>query len=210
MNTISLEDINSWDSRQRANIINSLSGYKSPLLLASGDEKNPNIGIFSNVFHIGSNPPHLGIFFRPAGEGIQRDSLKNILQYKHFTLNYISENQIELAHQSSARYPEQTSEFKELGLTPIFHQGIKAPTIKESKLSVVLELAEHIPVNVNNTSIVVGKIISIISSSPLITNDILELENFSNVAVKGIDTYYSVSKKARLSYAKPEKRPDHV
>ena len=210
MNVMSLQDINQLESRQRANIINSLSGYKSPLLLGSGVQGHENLAIFSNVFHIGSHPPLIGIFFRPDGENIQRDSLKNILNYKKFSLNYISEEIIKKAHQTSARYPENQSEFEQTQLSTLYMEEFEAPLVKESNLSLALELEEHIPVKTNKTSIVIGRIISIYSQTPLITNNILELEKFSDIAVKGLDTYYQVQKLTRLSYAKPDKEPENV
>ena len=210
MNKLSLEDINQLESRQRANIINSLSGYKSPLLIGSGSKDRENLAIFSNVFHIGSNPALIGVFFRPDGESIQRDTLKNILEHKFFTLNYISQDIIKKAHQTSARYPQDQSEFLATNISSHYLEGFQAPFVKDSNLSLALELQEHIPIKTNNTSIIIGKILSIYSNKPLITNGILELEEFSDIAVKGLDTYYQVNKLTRLSYAKPNKELQDV
>jgi len=52
-----LEDLASFDRFTRANIINSLSGFKSASLIGTVNKNaQPNLAIFSNIVHIGADP----------------------------------------------------------------------------------------------------------------------------------------------------------
>ena len=69
------DDLDELEQRYRANLINSLSGFKSAVLLGSSDGKTNNLAIISSVVHVGANPPLLGMIMRP--HTVQRDSLDN-------------------------------------------------------------------------------------------------------------------------------------
>lgn len=66
------------DTRQRAALINSLSGFKSLNLIGSiSSSKITNLAIFNSVFHLGANPPLMGFIIRP--DSVDRHTLQNIL-----------------------------------------------------------------------------------------------------------------------------------
>lgn len=201
MKITTLNDLEKMESRSRANMINALSGYKSPMLLGSGSKENENLAIFSNIFHIGSSPAHIGIFFRPHST---KDSLNNILDNKNFSLNFITQDEIKKAHQTSASYDKKLNEFDQVQLESIYYDQSQAPFVKNAPLSMGLSLVEHIPVKTNNTSIVIAKIEFIVSKENLIEDGVFQLEQHSNIAVQGLDTYLSVNKLYQLAYAKPD------
>ena len=207
MHTTTINDLMQMESRSRANLINSLSGYKSPMLLGSGHDQSENLALFSNIFHIGSHPPLIGLFFRPD-EGKQ--TLKNILKYLQFSLNFINQDQIKSAHQTSARYPENISEFEKTDFTSIYYKDSSAPFISESPLSLGLSFKEKLDVESNKTSIVIAQIDFIKSHDTLLENEDFHLEKHSDVAVKGLDTYYFTQKLYQLSYAKPDSFPKEI
>ena len=56
-----ISEIESWERFYRANFINSLTGFKSVNLIGTVNTTGQaNLGIFSSIVHIGSNPPLLG------------------------------------------------------------------------------------------------------------------------------------------------------
>lgn len=58
--------INAMDKRYRANLINSVTGYKSANLIGTvSQEGTENLAVFSSVTHLGSNPAMLGFIMRP-------------------------------------------------------------------------------------------------------------------------------------------------
>ena len=56
------EDLMALEKHKRAHFINSLGGFKSVSLVGTSDkEGNSNLAVFSSIFHIGANPPLIGL-----------------------------------------------------------------------------------------------------------------------------------------------------
>lgn len=61
------EEILHYEKNYRANLINSVSGFKSANLIGTVSSKgNTNLAIFSSVIHVGANPPLIGLLMRPV------------------------------------------------------------------------------------------------------------------------------------------------
>ena len=61
-----LEDLQGYDRFTRANLINSLSGFKSASLIGTVNKNGEaNLAIFSNIVHIGADPAFVGFLNRP-------------------------------------------------------------------------------------------------------------------------------------------------
>lgn len=92
------ESLMSLDKNKRVHLINSLGGFKSVSLVGTSDlEGNTNLAIFSSIFHIGANPPLIGLIFRPSPP--ERNTFNNIINTGYFTLNHINESIYKKAHQ---------------------------------------------------------------------------------------------------------------
>lgn len=194
----------------RAMFINSLGGFKSLQLLGTVDEAgNTNLSVFSSIFHLGANPPLVGMVTRPPGP--QHDTLKNIKTTGFYTLNNVLAGWYKEAHQASARYPSGDSEFKHCGFAEAYVDGFKAPYVAESSLSIGLELKEILPVSHNETSIIIGEIKWVKVNEGLVSKDgFVDLEKAGSVTVSGLDCYHTTKKLARLSYAKADKFPEEL
>ncbi len=199
MNHYEKEYFSKMDSRLRANILNCLHGYKSPLLIGTKG-KEENLAMFSNVFHLGARPHLIGMISRP--DSVERDTLNNIKETKHFSINYIDANILKNAHHTSARF--ESSEFKECNLLPIYSAQCLAPYVKESKLRLGLELKEIQDISINNTHLIIGEVFEIFSQVDI---EKLNLSQVSNIAVNGLDRYFQTDSHVRLSYAKPGSAP---
>ena len=69
MANINSEQIEGLEKQYRINLINSLVGYKSLNLLGTCNmEGVTNLCIISSAFHLGANPPLLGMVIRPQRE----------------------------------------------------------------------------------------------------------------------------------------------
>lgn len=198
-------DIIQMETRYRAAFINSLTGFKSASLIGTADKMgNVNLAIFSSVFHLGSNPALIGFINRP--DSVDRHTLDNILETNVYTINHIDKNIFRQAHQTSARYPKDISEFEATGLTPEYIDAFKAPFVKESPLKIGLELAERHDLSINGTILVIGKILHVtLPESCMNTDGFVNIENAGSITISGLDTYHTTQKLARLSYAKPDK-----
>ena len=195
------DDLDNLEQRYRANLINSLSGFKSAVLLGTTDGKTNNLAIISSVVHIGANPPLLGMIMRP--HTVQRDSLDNIKQQGFYTLNHVNTQWADKAHQTSARYEQDESEFDAVGLTPFFSDTFSAPYVKESEVNIGLKVAQHFSL-LNNTEMVIGEIQEVFFAKDALDKDgYLDIEALNTASISGLDSYHSSKRLARYAYAKP-------
>ena len=202
---ISRDDIESMEKRYRVQFVNSLTGFK-PLNLvgtvsASG---KTNLAIISSVVHLGSHPPLFGFVLRP--DISPRHTLLNIRENKVCTLNHVKESFYKRAHQTSARYDRDISEFKECGLEEEYIESCKAPFVKEATVKMSLNILEEKTIEVNGTHLLIGEIAEVILPEEAISEDgKVKIDLTETICGSGLDAYYRVEKIARLSYAKPNR-----
>jgi len=203
-------DIINMEVRKRAAFINSLTGFKSASLIGTIDNnKKTNLSIFSSVFHLGSNPALVGFINRP--DSVERHTLENIMQTKCYTINHINQHIFKQAHQTSARYPKDISEFDATGLTAEFGKNLIAPYVKESRIKYGLELLEKHELKINGTVLIVGKVIEImLPESSLHYDGSIDIESAETIAISGLDSYHFTNRMAKLSYAKTDKMPVEI
>lgn len=194
--------------RQRAQFINSLSGFKSANLIATQDKQgNTNIAIFSSVVHLGASPALVGFIMRP--DTGQRHTLDNIIETQFYTINQVSERFYQQAHQTSARYPKDDSEFDMTGLQCDRINNV--PFVKESALKYVVKLKEILPIPLNNTQMVIGEITDVLCEEKALKEDgYIDIEALQTVTVSGLDSYHTSQRLSRLNYAKPDIAPHKI
>ena len=193
------------EKQYRVHLINSLGGFKSVVLVGTANAQGQtNLAIFSSVFHIGANPPLVGLVFRPTPP--ERNTYNNILETGCYTLNHLNESILHQAHQTSARYDKAISEFDATGLTPLYQLGFKAPFVAESKIQFALEFREKIDITINQTSILIGEIVQVVLPDDCLHADgFVHLERANTLTCSGLDSYHKTVQLDRLSYAKPGK-----
>lgn len=198
-------DIAELDSRFRAHLINSLTGFKSVVLCGTRSANGvTNLSILSSVVHLGSNPPLYGMIFRP--ETVRRDTLNNIRSQGVFTLNHIHEDFLHKAHQTSASYAEEESEFEATNLTPEYLADVDAPFVKESRVKLGMRYIREIPIEENGTLMLIGEVIYIELPEEIMAEDgYAVIADAGTLTVSGLDAYHVPMKLARLTYAKPDK-----
>jgi flavin reductase (DIM6/NTAB) family NADH-FMN oxidoreductase RutF len=198
--------LQSLDRFYRANLINSITGFKSLNLLGTKSKEGiSNLALFSQVIHIGADPALMGVLFRPALPGMH--SLSNIEETGCFTLNHILPDFVEKAHWTSAKWTE--SEFAAVGLEEEVINGFFAPFVKESRIKISLAFEEKIPIQQNGTSLVIGSIQDIFLPEEWVGEDgFIDLVKAESVAGIGLDGYYSKGSVQRFTYAKPNQKPE--
>jgi flavin reductase (DIM6/NTAB) family NADH-FMN oxidoreductase RutF len=207
---INHDELATMPARYKALLINSLSGFKSANLIGTQNKQGKNnLAIFSSVFHLGASPALVGFITRP--NSVSRHTVEYIQQTQQYTINQVSEKFWREAHQTSARYSEDECEFNETGLTSTFIAGVKAPFVKESRLRYALKLQQVIPINLNGTQLVIGKVTHIFCDHNAVKNDgYIDIESLNTVTVSGLDSYHTSKRLSRLSYAKPHKLPINI
>lgn len=210
MQHLNLDQLLNMSARYRAQLINSLSGFKSANLIGTSNAQNENnLAMFSSVVHLGASPALVGFITRP--NSVTRNTLDNILQTKNFTINQVSESFWQSAHQTSARYTADECEFQATGLSPYYIEGFCAPFVKESRLKYALTLRDIIPIQLNGTQMVIGEITDIICDDAAIKEDgYIDIESLNTVAISGLDSYHTSKRLSRLSYAKPDSSPSKI
>ncbi|WP_192022166.1 flavin reductase family protein [Shewanella sp. WPAGA9] len=219
-------DINGFADRQRARFINSLSGFKSANLVATIDEQGiTNLAMISSVFHIGASPALVGMIIRPTAvqppakntlkkanindadnKAVPRNTLANIKRTGVYTINHVSADIYQQAHQTSAGYDDAISEFDAVGLTETYIDGVAAPFVQESQLKFSLSVREITPLTINNTILVIGEVSHVLVDNIAVKDDgYIDIESINTAAVSGLDSYHTTTRLSRLSYAKVDR-----
>ena len=198
-------DIAAMEDRFRVFFVNALSGFKSANLVGTtSPDGRDNLAMFSSVVHLGANPPLLGMVSRP--HSVRRDTLENIESTGHYTINHVHASFFEAAHQASARYEPEVSEFEAVGLTPRRGKLHAAPYVAESPLQIGLSHRQTIDLDINGTCLVIGEVVEVHLVEDAIAEDgAIDLGRLGSLAVGGLDSYYAAEQLARLSYAKPDR-----
>lgn len=200
------QDFDDLDHLYRINLINSCSGFKSANLIGTkSNDGIPNVAVFSSVTHLGSNPPLLGVVFRPVSD-VPRNTYENIKETGQFTVNHIHLDIIEEAHHTSAKYDKRISEFDITELEEEYKNNWHAPFVKGAPIQMALTYCEEYKIKANNTIQLIAEIKDL-----YIIDDILEQDGFINlskaniVAINGLDGYALPSLKQRIDYQRPKK-----
>ena len=200
-----------WERFYRANFINSLTGFKSASLIGTINAHGvPNLGMFSSLVHIGSDPALIGYINRPVAAAPH--TLANIKAIGWYTVNHVHSDFVDKAHQTSAKYPDEVNEFTEVGLTAEYVEGVNVPFVKESRIKYLLSLKEIIPIELNATFLVIGQLEQVLID-PVLQPGIdgfLHLDQAGTICSNGLDAYYKTELIDRYAYAKPGKLADKL
>lgn len=191
------------NSRYRANLINTASGPRSVCLVGTTDgQGHHNLAVFNTVTHIGANPPLLGFIMRP--HTVDRHTLENIQLLKHYTISHACSEWVDRAHLTSGKYDRDYSEFDAAGLTAIMDAS-SVPYVKESRVSLSLQLQEIIPITANDTMLVVGRITELRVEGDLVAdNGSIALADAGSVAIGGLYDYYDIKPRHQAAYVAVE------
>lgn len=203
-------DFPTWDRFYRANFLNSLSGFKPVSMIGTCDQQGrPNLGLFSNIVHLGADPALAGYVNRPREAAPH--TLANIEATGRYTINHVHAGIVESAHQCSAKYAEGVSEFLETGLTPVWEEGISAPFVKESRVRYAMVLEEVLPLRQNGTFFVIGRVEQVWLSEECVRPDgFIDLHAAGSVCSAGLDAYYETRPLGRFAWARPGGAPERT
>jgi flavin reductase (DIM6/NTAB) family NADH-FMN oxidoreductase RutF len=203
MKKFSKEEVTQMDKIDRLNLVNSVTGYKSANLIGSiSKEGIENLAIFSSITHLGSNPALLGFIMRPLT--VPRDTYKNIKETGYFTVNHITEKLIQKAHQTSANYLENVSEFEESNIESEYVENIKQPFVKESPVRLLCKYMSEYTILENGCIHIIASIEEIYFEEDMLNSDYwLQLEKGNVVAINGLDGYCLPKLLDRYEYARP-------
>ncbi len=204
------KDILAFEQRYRAVFINALGGFKSLSLIGTRNRKGQsNLAAFNSFVHIGANPPLFGFIIR--SDSVERHTLDNILETRIFTVNHVREGFYKAAHQTSARYPGDVSEFDATDLTEENIPGYYAPFVAESYVKIGATFRQKIDIELNGTIMIIAEITYVsIPTETLQPDGFVDLEKAGTITCSGLDSYHLTRRIARLTYAKPGTMPEEI
>ncbi len=203
MQTFTAADIAGMELLARVQFATSLPGAKPISLIGSIDNAGQtNLAPFSSILHLGSSPCLLGMVSRP--DLVDRHTLANLSKTRTWTINHLHPEIVDAAHQCSARYPKEVSEFDATGLTKHFEPGFAAPFVAESRFRIGMELEDIIHIAANDTKLIVGRVVLVqIADGALTDHSGIDLVGLECLASTALDTYFQLQPLARLAHAKP-------
>jgi flavin reductase (DIM6/NTAB) family NADH-FMN oxidoreductase RutF len=207
MQTITAADIAGMEKFSRVQFATSLPGAKPISLIGTIDsDGKTNLAPFSSVLHLGSEPCLLGMVSRP--DLVERHTLANLMETRCWTINHLHPEILDAAHQCSARYPKDTSEFEATGLKPFYEPGFPAPFVSESRLRIGLTLEDIIDIPANGTKLIVGRVVLVqLADGSLLNHGGIDLPGIDCLASTALDTYFTIQPLARLAHAKAGEAP---
>jgi len=186
----------------RLTLINSITGYKPANLIGTSSNTGiHNLAIFSSVLHLGSAPPLIGMVSRPTV--VERDTYRNILEKRFYTINHVHHDQVAQAHQTSASYPSEVSEFEACGFTPWWSENFPVPFVAESPLKIGLSFQEEIPIKANGTILIIGQVEEVhLPQEAMDEAGNLDFSCLGTACITGLDTYHKAEPIDRFPYAR--------
>lgn len=92
-------------------------------------------------------------------KGNLKDTLRNIQGTGEFVVNLVTETLAEKMNLSSGEYGPEVDEFALTGLTPAPSEAVAAPRVAESPVNLECQLAQIMPIDGSEYSIVVGQVL---------------------------------------------------
>jgi flavin reductase (DIM6/NTAB) family NADH-FMN oxidoreductase RutF len=204
---ITQADLLTYSRFYRANLINSISGYKPAMLIGTCNAgAQTNLAIFSSIVHLGADPALIGFIQRPVGQS--GDTWRNIMATGVYTINHVHRPFVHRAHTTSARFAADVSEFDVCRFTPAYLPGFAAPFVAESQVRLGLQFVEAIPIRHNNTQLIIGEVAHLLLPGDILQEDgNLRLADVEDVCVSGLEQYHTVQPYQSFPYAKADQIP---
>ncbi len=169
-----------------------------------------NVAVFSSVTHLGSNPALFSFVQRPLGHGAGH-TYENLKETGHITLNHLNMDLVKKAHQSSAKYESEVSEFEELHIEKLVRDGFKAPFVKEAIIQVGARYENEYYLKENKCILVICRITDIYMNDGLQLEDgFVNLEKAGTVTINGLDGYATGQLNERWSYAQVDEELEQI
>ena len=192
------------DKFYRANLINSIVGIKQANLVGTiSNKKTSNLAIFSSAVHLGSNPSMVGIFSRPEINK-PKQTMNNIINRKHYTLNHVNASILKRSHATSYKFDKDVSEFEKCNLEAKYIPNFKAPFVAEAEIGIGLEYLNDYKILENGVVMIIGEVRHIrIRKTDLVQNNgEINLQSARSIGVSGNNSYYDLMHRQTLDYIK--------
>lgn len=210
MKHITKKDILDMPRLERMHLINSCGGIKSGNLIGTISEENhTNLAVFNSVIHLGSHPPMLCFMLRPTT--VARHTYNNLKATGVFTVNHIHKDFIQQAHQTSAKYHKDESEFEAVNLDTYFLPKFQAPFVKLSPVQIGCKFINEYHIKEQDCHLIIGEIEHLQFNEDIQHDDgWLNLAKAETAGIIGLDGYVAAELLDRFAYARPEEKTKSI
>lgn len=156
-----------------------------------GENGVNNVAPFSFFSSISVKPAYIGFSIGRYREGRKKDTLMNIEFSKDFVINIVTEELVDAMNQASKDYPSDVDEFKEVGLTAVKSDLVRAPMVAESPVNMecrlvkILEFGEAPRI----TGFVIGEVIRVHVKDDLWIDNKIKADRLKAVGRLGEELY---------------------
>ena len=150
-----------------------------------------NLAPFSTFTSVSLQPSIICFTVLSHRDGRKKDTLRNIEFSQDFVINVVNETSAEAMNQTSAYYPSFVSEFKEVGLTPVKSDIVKAPRVAESPINMECKLLQILQFgeSPNIASLVIGEVVLIHIKDELYLDNEIQMSKLNAIGRLGGDFY---------------------
>ncbi len=120
-----------------------------------------NVAPFSSYNYVATSPPMLAVNIAlRAGDGVMKDSARNILASREFVVNVATEATMDEMHLSAWEYPPDISEAEVLGLPLLPSRHVRAPRIASSPVQMECRLDQAVTLGHGVNTLYIGEVVA--------------------------------------------------
>lgn len=156
-----------------------------------GEDGVFNLAPYSFFTAMSNKPALVGFSIGTKRDGQRKDTVVNIEFSRDFVIAVVTEDLAEVMNQTSADYANDADEFKEVGLTPVPADIVKAPLVAESSVNMECRLWRILDVGIatRGTDFVIGEVLRVHIKDDLYVNDEMQISGLWPVARMGAQLY---------------------
>jgi flavin reductase (DIM6/NTAB) family NADH-FMN oxidoreductase RutF len=150
-----------------------------------------NVAPYSYFSPLSNRPPLVGIGIGTYRDGRQKDTLLNIQSSKEFVINLVHEELADAMNRASTDWPIDVDEFKEVGLTAVKADLVKAPMVAESPVNMECHLREIIDVGdeTRRSDFVVGEVLRVHIKDDIYVDGEIQMSKLMAIGRLGAELY---------------------
>lgn len=160
-----------------------------------GEDGVFNLAPFSAFAPLGLKPALVCLQIGYRRDGQKKDTLRNIEFSKDFVVNVVTESLDRAMNQTAAEYPSHVDEFKEVGLTAVKSDLVKAPRVAESPVNMECKLVQILGFGEppDGGQVIIGEVVLVHVVDELWMGDQIDISKLKPIGRLGGQLYCRVS-----------------
>jgi flavin reductase (DIM6/NTAB) family NADH-FMN oxidoreductase RutF len=157
-----------------------------------GEDGVFNLAPFSCFTPVSVKPALVGFSIGSRKDGSRKDTILNIEFSREFVIAVVTEALAEAMNQASADYAHDVDEFKEVGLTPVKADIVKAPMVAESPVNIECRVVQILEVGdaTRRSNFVIGEVVRVhIEDELYIDDDYIEMSKLRAIGRLGAELF---------------------